>query len=292
MKTRLNTVTKLSLLTLFSLPVLSSCAASKIAATSKSVTKGYAPVNGLRMYYEIHGSGEGTPLVLIHGGGSTIDSTWGRILPYLAETRQVIALEEQAHGRTADIDRVVSFENTADDVVALLKFLRIERADIFGFSNGATTALQIAIRHPEAVRKIIPASGLFSRAGAFAGFWTGFKNANIKMLPEPLRADFVRVNPDPTAIQKMFDRDVYRMAHFKDIPERALKKIEAPALVITGEKDVGSIDHARKLAHLLKHGQFVVFPGGHGAYLGASDVPPTGPSAPQATALIVADFLK
>src|SRR6185295_13176637 len=107
----------------------------------------YATVNGLRMYYEIHGSGR--PLVLIHGGGSTIMSTFGRILPELAKTHQVIAVELQAHGHTPDLDRPLSFEQDADDVAALLEQIQIDRADFMGFSNGGTTSLQIAIRHPE-----------------------------------------------------------------------------------------------------------------------------------------------
>src|SRR5690242_11657662 len=100
----------------------------------QSQTGRYATVNGLKMYYEIHGSGQ--PLVLIHGGGSTIKSTFGRILPDLAKTHRVIAVELQAHGHTADIDRPLSFEQDADDVAALLKQLHIEKADVMGFSNG------------------------------------------------------------------------------------------------------------------------------------------------------------
>src|SRR4051812_23362313 len=102
----------------------------------------YANVNGLEMYYEIHGSGR--PLVLIHGGGSTIESNFGRILPELAKSHLVIAVELQAHGHTADIDRPLSFEHDADDVAELLKQVHIGKADILGFSNGGTTALQIA----------------------------------------------------------------------------------------------------------------------------------------------------
>src|SRR3954462_2198218 len=122
-------------------------------------TAGYAPVNGLKMYYEIHGSGK--PLVLIHGGGSTIKSTFSTILPELSKTHQVIAVELQAHGHTLDIDRPMTFEQDADDVAALLKQLNIPKADIMGFSNGGTTALQVAIRHPEVVNKLILASACY-----------------------------------------------------------------------------------------------------------------------------------
>src|ERR671916_1320132 len=112
----------------------------------------YAEVNGLKMYYEIHGTGE--PLVVLHGAYMTIDSM-GEVVPGLARSRQIIAVELQGHGRTADIDRPLSYEQTADDVAALLRHLGIERADVFGYSMGAGAALQLAIRHPEAVRKLV-----------------------------------------------------------------------------------------------------------------------------------------
>src|ERR1700737_3840220 len=136
----------------------------------------YVTVNGLKMYYEIHGSGR--PLVLLHGGGSTIISTFGRILPELAKTHRVIAVELQAHGHTKDIDRPLSFEQDADDVAALLKQLHIEKADIMGFSNGGTTSLQIAIRHPELVNKLVLASTTYKRDGMQPGFFEGMQNAS------------------------------------------------------------------------------------------------------------------
>ena len=116
-------------------------------------TSGYAPVNGIHMYYEIHGSG--APLVLIHGGGSTITTSFGRMLPLLSHNRQVIAVELQAHGHTSDRDAPESFQQDADDVAALLQYLNIPKADILGFSNGGSTSLQLAIRHPHLVNKIV-----------------------------------------------------------------------------------------------------------------------------------------
>ena len=118
---------------------------------------GYAPIGGLKMYYEIHGTG-GMPLVLIHGGGSTIETTFGNILPLFARHHQVIAVELQAHGRTSYRDGAVSFEQDADDVAGLLKYLKINKADFMGFSNGGNTAMQIEIRHPEVVNKLVIAS--------------------------------------------------------------------------------------------------------------------------------------
>src|SRR5215208_2201799 len=113
----------------------------------------YASVNGLEMYYEIHGSGP--PLVLLHGAFSAIGTSFGELLPALAEARQVIAFELQAHGRTADIDRPLTIEQMADDTAAALKHLGIDQADIFGYSMGAVVALQVVLRHPDVVRKLV-----------------------------------------------------------------------------------------------------------------------------------------
>lgn len=120
---------------------------------SQARQSGHAPVNGLNMYYEIHDPEMGIPLVLIHGGGSTIESTFGKILPMFAANRPVIALEEQAHGRTSDREGPETFEGSADDVAALLEFLAVETADILGFSAGAVVALQVAVRHPQQSRR-------------------------------------------------------------------------------------------------------------------------------------------
>jgi len=144
-------------------------------------TSGYAHVNGLEMYYEIHGiehpiagsltnGEERIPLVLIHGGGSTIQTTFGRVLDDFAKTRKIIAVELQGHGHTPFINRPETFEQDADDVAALMKFLKIENSDFFGFSNGGNTTMQIAIRHPELVRKIIIGSAFFKRDGMYPQF--------------------------------------------------------------------------------------------------------------------------
>src|SRR3712207_5698445 len=127
-------------------------------------TKGdYAEVNGLRMYYEVHG--EGRPLVLLHGAYMTVDAM-GSILPGLAESRRVIVPEMQGHGRTADIDRPITYEHMADDVAALLRYLGIDHPDVFGFSMGGGVALQLAIRHPGLARKLVVASASFTSDGA------------------------------------------------------------------------------------------------------------------------------
>lgn len=232
----------------------------------QKTTGHYAMVNGLKMYYEIHGSG--MPLVLLHGGGSTIPSNYGTILPELAKTHQVIAVELQAHGRTADIDRPFSFEQDADDLAALLEQLHIEKADIMGFSNGGTTSLQFAIRHPKLVHKLVLASASYRRDGLPAGFFEGMKQATLNNMPEPLKAAYLAVNPDPKGLQAMFNRDATRMITFQDIPDESIAAIQAPALVINGDKDVVSTEHALALSRLLPHAELAIIPGGHGEYIG------------------------
>jgi len=235
--------------------------------TNAQTTGQYADINGLRMYYEIHG--EGFPLVLIHGGGSTIGTTFGRILPVLAQTHKVIAVEMQAHGHTADMDRgPLSFEQDADDIAALLQYLGIAKADVFGFSNGASTTLQVAIRHPLLVRKIVVASTFYSKDGAFPGFWDMMQQASFEGMPQAYKDAFLQINPDEGALYRMYERDVARMQYFKEISEDDIRHIEAPALIIGGDKDVVMPEHLVKMYRMMRHAQLAIFPGGHGDYLG------------------------
>jgi pimeloyl-ACP methyl ester carboxylesterase len=250
----------------------------------------YASVNGLKMYYEIHGSGR--PLVLLHGGGSTILSTFGRILPELARRHQVIAVELQAHGHTQDIDRPLSFEQDADDVAALLKQLNIEKANLMGFSNGGTTSLQIALRHPARVDKLVLASTVYKRDGMQPSFWEGMRNASLENMPQPLKEAYLEANPNPEGLRAMFERDVARMVAFRDISDADIQAIQAPALVLNGDAEVVRAEHALALADALPHAKLAILPGGHGEYIGeicAADKEDGTPAF--ATAMIEA-FLK
>lgn len=249
----------------------------------------YAAVNGLRMYYEIYGTGR--PLVLLHGGGSTITSTFGRILPELAKTHQVIAVELQAHGRTKDIDRPLSFEQDADDVTVLLRQLNIDKADFFGFSNGGTTCLQIAIRHPQLVNKLVLASTICKRNGMMAGFFEGMQQATFESMPQPLKQAYLEVNPDPRGLETMFHRDVARMVAFKDISDSAIKGIQAPALVINGDAEVVRAEHALELSRALPHTQLAILPGGHGDYIGEICTQDKNSKLPALMLVIVETFL-
>lgn len=250
----------------------------------------YATVNGLKMYYEIHGSG--SPLVLLHGGGSTIMTTFSRILPELAKTHRVIAVELQAHGHTPDIDRPFSFEQDADDVAALLQQLHTGKADIMGFSNGGTTSLQIAIRHPEVVNKLVLASTAFKRDGMQPGFFEGMQHASLDNMPLPLKEAFQEINPDPKALQAMFNRDATRMIAFKDISDADIQAIQSPALVINSDADVVRTEHALALSRMLPHAQLAILPGGHGDYIGEICAPNKDSKMPVLLTALIEAFLK
>ncbi len=239
--------------------------------TKQDSTSGYASVNGLRMYYELHGTG--APLVLIHGGGSTIQTTFGRVLPDFAKTHKIIAVEMQAHGHTADIDRPLSFQQDADDIGGLLKQLNIYKADIFGFSSGANTTLQFAIRHPEMTNKIIVASTFYKKAGAPDWFWDMMSKPAFEDMPQLYKDAFLKINPDPNALRRMYERDVERMQSFPDILEERMKSIKATAFIIIGDKDVATPEHAVEIHRLLCNSRLAIIPGGHGDYIGEITAP-------------------
>jgi pimeloyl-ACP methyl ester carboxylesterase len=198
--------------------------------------------------------------VLLHGGGSTLDTSFGQVLRTLAKTRRVIAFDQQGHGRTADVDRPFSFEQSADDAVALLGFLGIERADFFGYSNGGNIALQVGIRHPERVRKLIVASAMFKRDGCAPEFWESFETATLKDMPAELRDAYVRTAPHPEALPTFFAKSVARMRAFKDVRPEEIRSIRAPTLVLIGDADIVRPEHAVELFRLLQHGALAVLP--------------------------------
>jgi pimeloyl-ACP methyl ester carboxylesterase len=263
---------------------------TQVAQSAMPVESGYAPVNGIRMYYEVHGRKSGIPLVLLHGGGSTIESTFGRVLPFLSEDRRVIALEEQGHGRTSDRDQPVSFETSADDVDALLEHLHVQSADVLGFSNGGSIALQLAIRHPKRVRKLIFASSFTKRAGAIPQLWSFIGQADISNMPQPLKDAFLKVNPDEKKLKTMHDKDARRMQTFKDVPDDAVRSVKAPTLIIMGDRDVATPEHAVELSHLFPNARLLILPGGHGEYLGEVTTLADA-HYPELTARLVSQFL-
>lgn len=250
---------------------------------------GYALVNGIKMYYEIHG--EGTPLVLIHGGGSTIQTSFGRILPILAKQYKVIAVELQAHGRTSDRDVPESFEQDADDVAALLKHLKINKAHILGFSNGGQTTMQLAITHPEIVKKLVIVSAFYKRDGAIPGFFDSMPNATLDNMPAPLKAAYLQVNNDEKGLQTMFTKDRDRMVHFKGWSNDELKSIQAPAFIIAGDHDVVTPEHAVKMSKVIPNAQLMILPGTHGSFIGEICSAEEGSKIPEMAVGIIEEFL-
>lgn len=259
---------------------------------SNPIARGHAPVNGISMYYEVHGRRDGVPLVLLHGGGSTIDVTFSRVLPILARQRMVIALEEQGHGRTTDRDAPVAFESSADDVAALLRHLKVDEADVLGFSNGASTALQVAIRHPRLVRKLVFASSITRRDGARPELWEFMKQADFANMPQPLKDAFLRVNPDEQQLRTMQHKDAERMRNFRDVPDDLVRSVRAPTLIVLGDQDIVRPEHAIELTRLIAGARLLVLPGGHGDYLGEAVMTQRESRFPQLTAALIEDFLE
>ena len=213
----------------------------------------YISVNGLEMYCEIHGVGR--PLVLLHGAFSAVGTSFGDVLPELAKTRQVIAFEMQAHGRTADIDRPLSYEQMVDDTVAALKQLGIEKADFFGFSMGAGIALQVAIRHPEAVRKLVLASVTYKLDGVHPGLMEGLAEMKPEMMyGSPWHEEYMRIAPRPEDFATLFAKKTQMDQRVRDLPADAIEAMDAPTLLIIGDSDIVRPEHAVEMFRLLGGG--------------------------------------
>jgi pimeloyl-ACP methyl ester carboxylesterase len=258
-----------------------------------SFISGHAPINGIDMYYEVHGNGP-VPLVLVHGGGSTIETTFGQLIPLLAGRLKLIAVELQAHGRTSDRNAPESFEQDADDVAALLKYLKVGQADILGFSNGGTTTLQIAHRHPGLVRKTIVIAANYQREGLITGFFEGLQQATLDHMPEMLKAAYLKVNPDQKGLQNMFNKDRQRMLDYEDISDELVQSIGIPVLLMAGDRDVITCEHILKMSRLIKDSRLVILPGTHGAIIATAEAGDVERNKKQAeiSAGLILDFLK
>jgi pimeloyl-ACP methyl ester carboxylesterase len=222
---------------------------------------GYVPVNGLQMYYEIHGTGQ--PLVLLHGAFSAIGTSFGRLLPGLAETRQVIAFELQAHGRTADIDRPLTLEGMADDVAAAIDQLAVRPADVFGYSTGAAVGLHLVLRHPDVVRKLVLASVSYTMAGVHPGLMEGLGEMTPEMMHgSPWHQEYLRIAPRPEDFPKLFAKKSQMDQQIKDLPAEAISAIKAPTLLIIGDSDLVRPEHAVEMFRLLGGGVFGDAPAG------------------------------
>ena len=216
----------------------------------------YAFVNGLKMYYEVRGPLRGRPVVFLHGAFSNIESDFGKILPTIAKTRQVIAMEQQGHGRTADIDRPLTYEQMADDVAELLRQLRITNADFVGYSMGGGIGVYMAIRHPELVHKLVFAGG-----ASFGpdGFYPELLEGEKKMTPEALAGTpwlkaYMRIAPNrgdwPKLVEKIKDLDV----NWRGLSEDQIRSIKAPTMLIVGDADIVRPEHVVQMFRLLGGG--------------------------------------
>lgn len=223
--------------------------------------EGYVSVNGLNMYYETHGTGQ--PLVLLHGAFSAIGTSFGGLLPELSRTRQVIALELQAHGHTADIDRPLSLEGMADDVAAAIKQLGMEQADLLGYSMGAGVALQVVIRHPEVIRKLVLASITYTLSGWHPGLLEGLGNMTPEMMHgSPWHEEYLKIAPHPEDFAKLFAKKTQMDQHTQDIPDESIRGIKSPTLLIIGDSDLVRPEHIVEMFRLLGGGIFGDTPAG------------------------------
>jgi pimeloyl-ACP methyl ester carboxylesterase len=210
---------------------------------------GYAPVNGLRMYYEIHGKGE--PVVLLHGSFMTITNNWTGMIARLSKSRQVIAVEMQGHGRTADIDREFRYENLADDVAALLDSLKIKQADVVGYSMGGGVAMQVAIRHPEKVRKVVSISAVFRHDGWVREAVEVFPRMDPAMFKgTPIETEYRKLSPTPDRFETFIKRVLRMDIEPYDFGAAKLQATQAPILFIHGDADGVRLEHIAEMFRL------------------------------------------
>jgi pimeloyl-ACP methyl ester carboxylesterase len=212
-------------------------------------TTGYAPVNGLKMYYEVHGSGE--PVVLLHGAFMTITNNWTGWIGELSKTRKVIAVEMQGHGRTADIPRDITSENLADDVAALLEQLKISRADLIGYSMGGAVAMQCAIRHPDQVRKVVVISSTFRRDGMVKEALDAFPKLTADAFKgSPIEAEYKKLSPTPDEFPNFVKRILATATKEYDFGADKLKATTAPMFFIHGDADGIRLEHVAEMFRL------------------------------------------
>jgi pimeloyl-ACP methyl ester carboxylesterase len=224
--------------------------------TNADFKNGYAPINGLNMYYEIHGEGNpGTPLVLLHGGMSATGTSFGLLLPGLAKYRKVISIEQQAHGHTADIDRPLSFPQMADDTAAMLRYLNVDQADVLGYSVGAGIALQIAIDRPEMVRKLVFISLYYKESGAQPGQNEGMDDLKPEHLHgTPFYDEYMSIAPRPEDFPVLLERVKEMNANVQDWPAEALQGIKSHVLNIIADADIVQAEHAVEMFRLFGGG--------------------------------------
>jgi pimeloyl-ACP methyl ester carboxylesterase len=207
-------------------------------------------VNGMQMYYEVSGSGE--PLIVLHGAYMNIPSM-GAIIPLLARTHRVYAVELQAHGRTTDVARPITYPNLADDVAAFMDAVGLRKADVFGYSMGAAAGLQLAIRHPAKVNRLVAASAAYDARGWQPAFTAMLPRLTVDMLPAALEQDYRKLAADPGGFRELA-RKLIALEHEPMAWEADVKAMKTPVLVIAGDADVATLEHSVALFRLLGGG--------------------------------------
>jgi pimeloyl-ACP methyl ester carboxylesterase len=219
------------------------------ASAQPTPTTGYAPVNGLKMYYEVHGSGD--PVVLLHGAFMTITNNWTGWIGELSKTRKVIAVELQGHGRTADIDRDISSANLADDVAALLDHLKIPRADLIGYSMGGGVAMQCAIRHPDKVRKVVVISSTFRSDGMIKEALDSIPKLTADDFKgSPIETEYKKLSPTPNEFPNFVKHLLAAGSKPDDLGADKLKATKAPMFFIHGDADGVRLEHVAEMFRL------------------------------------------
>jgi pimeloyl-ACP methyl ester carboxylesterase len=203
------------------------------------------------MYYEIHGSGSGEPLVLLHGSFMTISSNWTEWIGEFSKTRKVIAVEMQGHGRTADLNRDFSYENLADDIAAMLDYLKIKQADLLGYSMGGGVSMQVAIRHPEKVRKVVSISAVFRHDGWVKEALDNFPQLTADTFKgSPIETEYKKLSPTPNEFPNFVKRVIAMDLKPYDFGADKLKATKAPFLFIHGDADGVRLDHIAEMFRL------------------------------------------
>ncbi|MDT7599592.1 MAG: hypothetical protein QOK26_1669 [Pseudonocardiales bacterium] len=229
--------------------------------TTTGTQGAYATVNGLRMYYEVHGSGR--PLILLHGGMLTIDLSFGAVLPALTEQHQAIGVELQGHGHTEDIDRAPRLDVLADDVVALMDHLGLERADILGYSLGGLVATELAVRHPGRVDRLVLVATHFRPDGYHPEIFDPRQDSPL--LPTEahfaeMQRAYAAVAPDPDHFEAFLERLQPTVVGFRGWSDEQLRALTAPTLLVIGDRDFVRVEHAAAIHDLIPNAHLAVLP--------------------------------
>lgn len=259
MKTTTNAPTRVRIVVLAiaaTMLVVAPIASAQRTIGRRGIGGRYAFVNGLKMYYEVRGPQRGVPIVFLHGAFSNIESDFGKLLPTIAKTRQVITLEQQGHGRTADIDRPLTYEQMADDVAELLRQLRITKADFVGYSMGGGVAMYVAVRHPELVRKLVYAGGASYDPD---GFYPEVLEGEKKMTPDAFVGTswlktYMRIAPNKGDWPKLVEKIKVLDLNWRGLSEDQVRSIKVPVMLIVGDADVVRPEHVVNMFRLLGGG--------------------------------------